>query len=197
MFNYPNGKKFNNLNKSIDKPVNLKASFSAANRGMNLEESINISNDFYVEQGRALITKRPTPINVVKVDYTKGARIVDAYFEKQSTTDYNGIYKSKYLDFEVKSTKSKTAFPLANISKHQIEHLKRVNKLNGISFFIIQFEIYNEVYLLDGTYVIDFYENGNRKSIPYSIIKEKGILIKQGYMPRLYYLDAVDLQYFC
>ena len=98
MFNYPNGKKFNNLNKSIDKPVNLKASFSAANRGMNLEESINISNDFYVEQGRALITKRPTPINVVKVDYTKGARIVDAYFEKQSTTDYNGIYKSKYLD---------------------------------------------------------------------------------------------------
>ena len=47
MFNYPNGKKFNNLNKIPNKKeINLKASYSAANRGMNLEESINISNDW-------------------------------------------------------------------------------------------------------------------------------------------------------
>ena len=46
MFNYPNGKKFNNLSKLIkeDKSINLKASRTAANRGMNLEESINLSN---------------------------------------------------------------------------------------------------------------------------------------------------------
>ena len=197
MFNYPNGKKFNNLNKIPNKKeINLKASYSAANRGMNLEESINISNDFYIEKNIALITKRPTPINVVKVDYTKGAKIVDAYFEKQSTTDYNGLYKTRYVDFEAKSTKSKTSFPLANICKHQIEHLKRVISLGGIAFFIIQFEIYNEVYLLDGSYIISFFENGDRKSIPYSVIKEKGFLIKQGYIPRLDYLEAVDKLYF-
>ena len=109
MFNYPNGKKFNNLNKLIkeDKSINLKASRTAANRGMNLEESINLSNDFYIENNIALITKRPTPINVVKVDYSKGCKIVDAYFEKQSTTDYNGLYKTKYVDFEAKVTKSR------------------------------------------------------------------------------------------
>ena len=57
MFNYPNGKKFNNLNKIPNKKeINLKASYSAANRGMNLEESINISNDFYIEKNIALIT---------------------------------------------------------------------------------------------------------------------------------------------
>ena len=198
MFNYPNGKKFNNLNKLIkeDKSINLKASRTAANRGMNLEESINLSNDFYIENNIALITKRPTPINVVKVDYSKGCKIVDAYFEKQSTTDYNGLYKSKYVDFEAKVTKSKTSFPLANIYKHQIEHLKRVLLLGGIAFFIIQFDFYDEVYVLDANYIIDFYENGDRKSIPYPVVKEKGILVKQGFIPRLAYLDAVDKLYF-
>ncbi len=198
MFNYPNGKKFNNLNKLIkeDKSINLKASRTAANRGMNLEESINLSNDFYIENNIALITKRPTPINVVKVDYSKGCKIVDAYFEKQSTTDYNGLYKTKYVDFEAKVTKSKTSFPLANIYKHQIEHLKRVLLLGGIAFFIIQFDFYDEVYVLDANYIIDFYENGDRKSIPYPVVKEKGILVKQGFIPRLAYLDAVDKLYF-
>ena len=198
MFNYPNGKKFNNLNKLIkeDKSINLKASRTAANRGMNLEESINLSNDFYIENNIALITKRPTPINVVKVDYSKGCKIVEAYFEKQSTTDYNGLYKTKYVDFEAKVTKSKTSFPLANIYKHQIEHLKRVLLLGGIAFFIIQFDFYDEVYVLDANYIIDFYENGDRKSIPYPVVKEKGILVKQGFIPRLAYLDAVDKLYF-
>ena len=198
MFNYPNGKKFNNLNKLIkeDKSINLKASRTAANRGMNLEESINLSNDFYIENNIALITKRPTPINVVKVDYSKGCKIVDAYFEKQSTTDYNGLYKTKYVDFEAKVTKSKTSFPLANIYKHQIQHLKRVLLLGGIAFFIIQFDFYDEVYVLDANYIIDFYENGDRKSIPYPVVKEKGILVKQGFIPRLAYLDAVDKLYF-
>lgn len=196
MFNYPNGQKFNKVNKTPEKKINLKASRSAANRGMNLEENINLSNDFYIENKIALVTKRPTPINVVKVDYTKGARIIDAYFEKQSTTDYNGLYKTKYVDFEAKVTRSKTSFPLANIYVHQIRHLKNVISLGGIAFFIIQFDYYNEVYLLDGSYIIDFYENGDRKSIPYNIVKEKGILVKQGYMPRLEYLDAVDKLYF-
>ena len=163
---------------------------------MNLEESINLSNDFYIENNIALITKRPTPINVVKVDYSKGCKIVDAYFEKQSTTDYNGLYKTKYVDFEAKVTKSKTSFPLANIYKHQIEHLKRVLLLGGIAFFIIQFDFYDEVYVLDANYIIDFYENGDRKSIPYPVVKEKGILVKQGFIPRLAYLDAVDKLYF-
>lgn len=198
MINYPNGKKFilktNNISK--DKKLNLKASFSAANRGMNLEENINISNEYYLNEKIALITKRPTPINVIKVDYKHGKKIVDAYFEKQSTTDYNGIYNKKYLDFEAKSTKSRTSLPLANIEKHQIEHLKRVVYFGGIAFFIIQFETLNEVYFLDAKYVINFYENSIRKSIPYTEIKNNGLLIKQGICPRLYYIDAVNTFYF-
>ena len=198
MIKYPNGQKYQapkaktrSQHKSKDD-----ISLSASNRGMNLEEDINLSNEWYTDKGIALITKRPTPINIVKVDYSKGARITDAYFEKQSTTDYNGVYKGHYLDFEAKNTKSKTSFPLSNIEQHQITHLKRVLEQGGIAFFIIQFQELQKVFLLDASFVIDFWENGERKSIPYQVFETEGIEIKQGYNPRLFYIDAVEEKYF-
>ena len=83
---YPNGKKYVKSNE-VKAEKGHRSLLSAANRGMSLEEDINLSNEYYRDMGIALITKRPTPINIVKVDYSKGARITDAYFEKQSTTD--------------------------------------------------------------------------------------------------------------
>ena len=192
---YPNGKKYV-AKQEIQAEKEHRSLLSAANRGMSLEEDINLSNEYYRDMGIALINKRPTPINIVKVDYSKGARITDAYFEKQSTTDYNGVYKGKYIDFEAKNTKSETSFPLSNIGEHQIVHLKNVIKHGGIAFFIICFQIKNEVYLLDASFAIEFYEKGGRKSIPYSVFKEKGVLIKQDYTPRLHYIDAIETIYF-
>ena len=192
---YPNGKKYVKSSE-VKAEKEHRSLLSAANRGMSLEEDINLSNEYYRDMGIALINKRPTPINIVKVDYSKGARITDAYFEKQSTTDYNGVYKGKYIDFEAKNTKSETSFPLSNISEHQIVHLRNVIKHGGIAFFIICFQIKNEVYLLDASFVIEFYEKGGRKSIPYSVFKEKGVLVKQDYTPRLHYIDAVETLYF-
>ena len=194
---YPNGKKYiKSDDGESSKKKEHRTLLSAANRGMSLEEDINLSNEYYRDHEIALIHKRPTPINIVKVDYSKGARITDAYFEKQSTTDYNGVYKGKYIDFEAKNTKSKTAFPLSNISEHQIVHLKNVLKHGGISFFIISFEVLDEIYLLDAKFVIEFYEHGSRKSIPYEVFKKEGVLIKQDYTPRLHYIEAVDKLYF-
>ena len=198
MIRYPNGKKYQPAaeKKRVSRKSKEDLSISASNRGMDLESDINLSNEWYRDQDIAVITKRPTPINIVKVDYSRGARITDAYFEKQSTTDYNGVYKGRYIDFEAKNTKSKTSFPLSNIEKHQIDHLKRVIKHGGIAFFIIQFQSRQEVYLLDALFVIDFWENGERKSIPYDVFLKDGILIKQGYSPRLYYIDAIEQKYF-
>jgi len=195
MIKYSNGQIFNTKQTKSPKSPRKMGSFSHGNRGMNLEEDINLSNDYYRANGMCLITKRPTPINVVKVDYTKGAIITNAYFEKQSTTDYNGVYKGRYIDFEAKSTLKLTSFPLANISKHQINHLKLVLKHDGIAFFIIEFAKLNQVYLLDASYVIDFYVNGSRKSIPYADIKEHGFEIKKGFAPRLNYLEIIDKIY--
>ena len=193
---YPNGKKYIKNESKEDVKKEHRSLLSAANRGMSLEEDINLSNEYYIANGIALIHKRPTPINIVKVDYSKGARITDAYFEKQSTTDYNGVYKGKYIDFEAKNTKSNSSFPLSNISEHQIVHLKNVLKHGGIAFFIISFQMKNEIYLLDASFVIEFYEHGSRKSIPYDVIKKEGVLIRQDYTPRLHYIEAVETLYF-
>lgn len=193
---YPNGKEYKVNKSEAKKETNHRHLLSAANRGMSLEEDINLSNEYYRSNDIALIHKRPTPINVVKVDYSKGARITDAYFEKQSTTDYNGVYKGRYIDFEAKITKSNTAFPLSNIGEHQIIHLQNVIKHGGIAFLIISFQLKDEIYLLDAKYVIDFWYHAERKSIPYEVFKKEGVLIKQDYNPRLHYIEAVNALYF-
>ena len=121
--NYPNGiKKTNNHYNSL---LNTE---SHKNRGMTLESEINSSNEYYREINKAYIYKKPTPLKIVKVDYPSRNKAVvkEAYFTEPSTTDYNGLYKGKYIDFEAKETKSKTAFSLTNIHKHQIKHLSDI-----------------------------------------------------------------------
>lgn len=191
--NYPNGKKYI---PQQAKTIKTDKHINAANRGMALENLINETNSFYYAQNICLITKRPTPINVVKVDYSRGARIIDAYFEKQSTTDYNGVYKGRYIDFEAKSSKSKTSFPLHNIYQHQIDHLKKVIQHRGIAFFIIELAFYDEYYLLDAQILINFFETNDRKSIPIEIIRKDGYKLKIGYKPALNYIEAIDSLYF-
>ena len=191
MIKYPTGvqKKV----KKTTKKVTSLSSNSFKNRGMSFEQEINDSNAYYRETKRAIITKRPTPINVVKVDYAQGAKITHAYFEKQSTTDYNGIYLGRYVDFEAKSTQSNTSFPLANITTHQIQHLTDVIFHGGLAFFMIHFVKRDEIYVLKAEHVLWFLQAEKRQSIPYTWIQEKGVRVDVGLQPRLRYLDAVDL----
>lgn len=188
MINYPNRPTINSKKES-NKKLSLKN--TSANRGMQLEKIINAANEYYIMNNIALFTKRPTPINVVKIDYTKGAKITNAYFEKQSTTDYNGVYNSRYFDFEAKSTQLKTSFPLNNIHEHQINHLENVIRNGGIAFFIIEFTTLNEVYVVAAGDIISSYKTGDRKSIPYPTIKEKGVFVPFGLNPILDFLPAV------
>lgn len=190
MVNYPNKKNIRSISMTIDGKHNT------AHRGMNLEEDLNLTNQYYLANDIAVIHKKPTPIQIVRVDYPEraSAKIVEAYFRTPSTTDYNGIYKGKYIDFEAKETKTKS-FPFSNISIHQINHLESIQKHGGIAFLIIAFTSLNEVYLLDASYMIEAYKKGNRKSMKYETIKVNGHLIQQGYMPRLDYLKIIDNYY--
>ena len=167
-----------------------------ANRGMDFEKAINSSNTYYDDVKRAIISKRPTPIHIVKVDYKNNCRITDAYFEKQSNADYNGVYRGRYIDFECKETKSKTALSFHNIYPHQIKHLEKVLYHGGIAFFLIYFITLDEVYLVDAKEIITRYNEGSKKSISLTDIKSVGYLVEQGYIPRLHYLDVVDKVYF-
>lgn len=185
--NYPNGikKKSNN---SYDSKISHK------NRGITLENEINSSNEYYREIEKAYIYKKPTPIKIVKVDYPSRDKAVikEAYFTVPSTTDYNGLYKGKYIDFEAKETKNKTSFPLSNIHEHQIQHLDNIYKNNGISFLIVRFTKLNETYLLETNIFIDYIKKENKKSIPIDFFRKKAYLIKDGYCPKIDYLKIVD-----
>lgn len=191
MVNYPNKKK-TNIQLNISPPKRY-----TAHRGMSLEEDISLSNEYYLEHDKAVIYKKPTPVQIVKVDYPRreAAKIVEAYYKKPSTTDYNGLYKGKYVDFEAKETKFKT-FPFKNISRHQIDHLERIHKHGGIAFVIIAFTSLNEIYLIDASYIVQAYNHGDRQSMTYETIKSYGHLIPQGYQPRLDYLKVLDEVYF-
>lgn len=180
--------------KNPQKPRKLKV--APGNRGMSFESDINQSNDYYKQKGLCLITKRPTPINVVKVDYSHGARITEAFFETQSTTDYNGVCEGRYIDFEAKSCRSKTSFPLSNIPPQQIEHLEGVLAQGGIAFFMIHFEVLNETYLLPASEVISFYKERPRASMPLSFIQERGSEVKEGFNPRYDYLPVLKSLFF-
>ena len=188
MLHYPNGKKDFKL---TIKKENHKKILNAANRGMTFEKLINETNTFYFQNNIAVIYKRPTPIKIVKIDYQKKI-ITKAYFEHQANTDYNGIYKGYYLDFEVKSIKSKTSFPLKNITSHQINHLEKIIYHNGIGFFLINFYALNETYYLDAKYVINIYKHKCKKSLSINEIKKNGFLIKLQLKPKYDYLSVIN-----
>ena len=179
--NYPN-----NIKKDFHKKVNY------ANRGMDLENIINITNEYYLDHNMALIYKKPTPIGVVHVTYENNHQIIDkAYFASPSTLDYNGLYKGHYIEFDAKNTESKTSFPIANIHPHQIKHIRNVINHGGIVFLIIR--INGLIYLFNGPDLINFIDNTKRKSIPYAYIKEYGYLLEHNYLKGLNYLQYVNL----
>lgn len=196
MIKYPSGMTYKGKNKHKHNLTSQEISISSANRGMELENLINQSNDYYLQKHICLVKKRPVPINVIKVDYSRGAKITQAFFEEKSTTDYNGLYKSRYLDFEAKSTKSRTSFPLSNITSHQIDHLREVINQGGIAFFIIQFTSLNKIFLIKAEEVISFYSSTTRKSIPYSYFLQSAHEIPLTYNPRLNYIDIINKIYF-
>ena len=107
--NYPNGIK-----------VKQTKNIHYDNRGMSLESDLNITNQYYASNNIAFIYKKPTPIQITKVDFNNRHNVVikEAFFKEPSTTDYNGLYNGKYIDFEAKESNISTSFSLNNIHKH-------------------------------------------------------------------------------
>lgn len=182
--NYPTG-----IKKGISNKEKITRNYK--NLGMNLENDINSTNEYYISKEKAYIYKKPTPIKLVKVDYKKG-EIKEAYFEKPSTTDYNGIYCGKYIDFEAKETINKTGFPLVNIHKHQINHIRNIVKEKGICFLIVRFNKYNETYVLMAKDFLSYIDSNNKRIIPIEYFREYGYKINDKFIPRVDYLEIID-----
>ncbi|MER2105863.1 MAG: Holliday junction resolvase RecU [Solibacillus sp.] len=195
---YPNGKTF--TAKSTEKqaaraPKTKDLSYS--NRGKSLEDDLNDTNSFYLQQNLANIHKKPIPVQIVKVEYPRrsAAVIREAYFRTPSTTDYNGVWNGYYIDFEAKETTYKTSFPLQNIHEHQIRHLQSIERQKGIAFFIVRFSALSRDFFVPFHVVEQLWlkmEQGGRKSIPLQIFETEALELKIGYNPRLDYLSALQ-----
>ncbi|MCY8541880.1 Holliday junction resolvase RecU [Bacillus haynesii] len=195
MIRYPNGKSYQP--KTAASSLQKKPAYS--NRGMTLEDDLNETNMYYQSHSIAVIHKKPTPVQIVQVDYPKrsAAVIKEAYFKQSSTTDYNGVYKGRYIDFEAKETKSRTSFPLQNFHDHQIEHMKQVVAQDGICFVIIS--AFEEIYFLEAEKLFYFWERkkqNGRKSIRKDELQEAAHPISLGYSPRIDYIKIIDQLYF-
>ena len=188
MIQYPKGQQ------RISSPQTSTVSYGS--RGMFLETLLNQTNDYYRLRKIAVIHKKPTPVQVVKLDYPKrsAAVIKEAYYRHASTTDYNGVYRGCYIDFEAKETKNKTSFPFINIHEHQLQHMQDCINQGGIVFIIFYFSSLNEYYLLESQYLISFIkENKDRKkSIPLTYIRKNGIQIHLTVQSILNYIPVVD-----
>ena len=177
MFNYPN-KKNNFVQKT-----------KYSNRGMELESDINFANKYYLNNNVAVI-------QIVEVNYPNraSAMITKAFYKIPSTTDYNGVFNGKYIDFEAKETNSTTSFSLTNIHEHQIIHMKQILKHGGITFIIVRFKKIDRTFLLPFKNFLFFYEraiNGGRKSIKLIEFEENGFELSFHYKIRLDYLSII------
>jgi len=168
--------------------INTKTNYG--NRGMDLENDINETNNYYLINNIAIIYKKPTPIKILHLDYSTN-KITNAFFETQSTLDYNGIYKGRYIEFDAKETKSETSFPLSNIHKHQIKHIENILNNDGICFLIVRFVSLDKTFLLFGNDLLNFIKVNERKSIPISYFLENCKTIELKYSPRLDYIKII------
>lgn len=198
--NYPNGKKFipskeQPAKESLTKKK--KKDFSFSNRGKTLEDELNETNDYYLQLGLAVIHKKPVPLQIVKVEYpSRSAAVIrEAYFQAPSTTDYNGVWNGRYIDFEAKETENKTSFPLKNIHNHQIHHMSQVVKQNGTAFMIIRFSSWQRYFIMPFNELEVFWNRmiqGGRKSITLQEIEETSFEITPGAFPRIHYLPLLE-----
>ena len=193
---YPNGKPFQQAATKTAPATNRLKQAVYSNRGKSLEDDLDDTNKYYLCQGIANVHKKPVPIQIVKVEYPKrsAAVIKEAYFRTPSTTDYNGVWDGKYIDFEAKETENKTSFPLKNIHDHQIEHMKNVIIQKGIAFFIVRFSSLQRDFVVPFSIIDNAWDTmlaGGRKSIPLAVFEQEAIEIPISYQPRIDYIQAI------
>jgi recombination protein U len=171
--------------------VKIMARYS--NRGLFLEEMIEQANAVYNERGLAVIHKIPTPWKVQRKfsPYSKQYQISNAFPEKKATVDFGGTAQKWSVWFDVKATKNKLSFPLANIHQHQRDYLEKVDKQGGKAFILIHSEVQNKTWLIWINDLLDFIKQDIRKSLTFEWLDQNCEEVKSSGSIILDYLPIV------
>lgn len=177
MIKYPN-----NITKS-----NFRANKTLhANRGMGLEKRLENTHNEYLKHNIALVYKKEIPIKILR---TEKNLITKAFFLKRSTTDYSGIYKGIPIDFEAKSTNLDSFNILANVHKHQLEHLKSVKKHGGIAFILLEFVKHQKIFFITIEQITSLLDT-QQKSISFTLCCKLFNEVKQ--CTQIDYIKIID-----
>lgn len=166
---------------------------STKNRGMSLENDLNITNEYYRVHEIANIHKKPIPVQVVSVSYPSRnqAKITEAYYKTPSTTDYNGIVQGHYIDFEAKEVADMHRFSFNRIHQHQIEHLRNIVLHQGCAFLIIRFVKHDQTFFVPFEKFDTEFKSTTRQSIPLAWFQSECDIIQTGFTPPLDYIPHV------
>lgn len=155
-----------------------KKSSTSKHVGDSLEKRIQLKCDELRRNNIACINKVPTEVVVIRGAYGK---IVKAFFPENSKfVDFTGYIKGiGHIDIEAKSCGNKTSFPLSNILDTEYEYLHFMYHTMGNEheYYIIEMREHKEIYLIKAIDVENFKNTETRKSLPYSWIKNNGILL--------------------
>lgn len=166
---------------------------SQANRGKQLENLIDMTNNQYRNSGFADIRKVPTPVRIKSNN--KG--VITGNVTKGEWVDYVGVYAGRSIVFDAKETSLATSFPLKNISDHQYDLLQSWHQKGAVAFLIVQFtKKFEEFYILQFYDLEEWWEKaqeGGRKSIPHQFFVDHCRPIKSGGGYVLDYLRRVDI----
>lgn len=116
-----------------------------SNKGMYLENLINRTINYYLNNKIASIEKRNAPFKIIKK--MDNGLFIGKLLAK-STVDYTGIYDKYHIEFEAKQT-NENNFDLHQIKNHQFHFLNQTRNYGCLCFFIINFFDLDEIYLVN------------------------------------------------
>lgn len=149
------------------------------NRGLELERILINTFNQKKYSNIALIEKSPTPIQVLKNDEDF---ISKAYFKRVSSLDFVGIFNTRHIEIEAKSTQNPNIFNFHNVQPHQYERIKKLISLGSLVYLIIEFKTINRFFLIYGIDAVSFYEGPSKNvSIERIIEKSKELFIKPNF----------------
>jgi recombination protein U len=163
-----------------------------ANRGQDLEDLIETTNQIYIRQGRLLVQKIPTPVKVLKANQKTGK--ITGFYERKSTVDYIGVFQGTGIAFDAKQTSIETRFDLNNVKEHQYLFLSSWVASGGIGFLVVHFSSLDEFYYLPYELLDKYWQGklrGGRKSIPYEEIAQSEYMVSKQQVP-VDYLSVVE-----
>lgn len=124
------------------------------------EELVNKTINWYLEEGIAYFRKSYVPMSICS-KYGGGA--CEARINDYADLDYYGVYKGRYISFEVKET-SKDYFLFSQIRPHQLQILFKLNELSATSFLLLNFASYdNSCFIVESGVLKELVSNNKKR----------------------------------